>query len=68
MEPKEKKQPLTRADVRHQRKALKKSTKPERIAMKKAEGEKLHNKMSQKPKVKDQKSKRPIQQARLTNH
>lgn len=60
-------QPLSRADIRHQRKAINRNTKPVRIAIKKAEGEKV-NKMSNRPKVKDQKSKRPIQQARLINH
>ena len=67
MESKDKKQPLSRADIRHQRKVMKRKNQPQRIAIKKAEGEKIQ-KMSQKPKVKDQKLKRPIQQARLTNH
>ena len=67
MESKNKKQPLSKADLRHQRKVMKRRNQPQQIALKKAEGEKIH-KMSQKPKVKDQKVKRPIQQARLTNH
>lgn len=67
MEQKEKRQALSRADERHQRKAIKRSSKQERIALKKAEGEKVH-KMSKKPKIKDLKPKRPIQQARLNNH
>ena len=68
MESQEKKTALSRADERHQRKAIKRSTKPERIALKKAEGDTKLNKMGNKPKIKDQKSKRPIQQARLINH
>ena len=67
METKDKKQPLSRADLRHQRKAMKRDTQPQRIALKKAGCEKIH-KMSKKPKIKDQTVKRPIQQARLTNH
>ncbi len=67
MEKGTKPQPLSRADIRNQRKAFNRNTKPVRIAIKKAEGGKVH-KMSNRPKVKDQKSKRPIQQARLINH
>ena len=68
MELRERKTALSRADERHQRKAIKRSTKPERIALKKAEGDIKLNKMGSKPKIKDQKTKRPIQQARLINH
>ena len=62
-----KRQPISRAEERHQRKAIKRTAKQERIALKKAEEEKVH-KMGKKPKIKDQKLKRPIQQARLVNH
>ena len=58
---------LSRADLRHQRKAIKRASKTERIGLKKAEETKLH-KINHRPKVKDQKIKRPIQQARLINH
>lgn len=67
MEPKDKKQPLSRSAVKHQRKAQKRSDKPQRIALKRAEDVKLQ-KVSNKPNIKNQKSKRPIQQARLNNH
>ena len=43
MENTSKRQPLSRADERHQRKALKRSAKSERIALKKAEEVKVHN-------------------------
>ena len=68
MESREKKTALSRADERHQRKAIKRSTKPQRIAIKKAEGDTKLSKMGNKPKAKDTKTKRPIQQARLINH
>ena len=68
METREKRTALSRADERHQRKAIKRSTKQERIALKKAEGDTKLSKMGNKPKIKNQKLKRPIQQARLINH
>ena len=67
MEPNDKPQEISRAEVRHQRKEMKKALKPEKIAMKNAENSK-YNKMDLRPKVKDQRSGKPIQQARLNNH
>ncbi len=67
MEPNDKPQEMSRAEERHQRKEMKKALKPEKIAMKNAENAKS-NKMDLRPKVKDQRSGKPIQQARLNNH
>jgi hypothetical protein len=67
MEPNDKPQELSRAEVRHQRKEMKKALKPEKIAMKNAENAKA-NKIDTKPKGKDQRAGKPIQQARLNNH
>ena len=46
---------------------MKKALKPEKIAQKKAEDEKIH-KMDLRPREKDQRAGKPIQQARLNNH
>ena len=46
---------------------MKKALKPEKIAQKMAENSKTH-KMDLRPRVKDQRSGKPIQQARLNNH
>ena len=67
MEPNDKPVEMSRAEQRHQRKEMKKALKPEKIAQKKAEDTKVH-KMDLRPRVKDQRSGKPIQQARLNNH
>ena len=67
MEPNDQPQVVSRAEQRHQRKAMKRAMKPEKIALKKAEESKIH-KMSLRPRVKDQRAGKPIQQARLINH
>ncbi len=67
MQPNDKPVEMSRKEQRHQRKEMKKALKPEKIAQKKAEDEKIH-KMDLRPREKDQRAGKPIQQARLNNH
>ena len=67
MEPNDEITPQSRTEQRHQRKEMKRALKPEKIAQKMAENTKTH-KMDLRPRVKDQRSGKPIQQARLNNH
>ena len=67
MEPNDPPVEMSRAEQRHQRKEMKKALKPEKIAQKQAESIKT-NKMDLRPRIKDQRSGKPIQQARLNNH
>ena len=67
MEPVEQPVEMSRAEQRHQRKEMKRALKPEKIAQKMAENTKTH-KMDLRPRIKDPRSGKPIQQARLNNH
>ena len=67
MEPNDKPVEMSRAEQRHQRKEMKKELKPQKIAEKQQENVKTH-KMNLRPRMKDQRSGKPIQQARLNNH
>ena len=67
MQPNEEPQEISRTEQRHQRKEMKKALKPEKIGKKDAENAKV-NKMDLRPRNKDQRAGKPIQQARLNNH
>ena len=67
MQPNDQPVEMSRTEQRHQRKEMKKALKPEKIAQKQAESVKTH-KMDLRPRIKDQRSGKPIQQARLNNH
>ena len=67
MEPNDKPKEMSRAEERKERREFKKAIKPEKLAQKKAEDTKVH-KMNLRPRNKDQRAGKPIQQARLNNH
>ena len=67
MEPNDKPVEMSRQEQRHQRREMKKALKPEKIGQKKQEDVKVH-KMDLRPRNKDQRTGKPIQQARLNNH
>ena len=67
MQPNDKPVEMSRAEQRQQRREMKKELKPQKIGEKQQGNAKTH-KMELRPRMKDQRSGKPIQQARLNNH
>ncbi len=67
MEPVDPPQPVSRQELRHQRKEMKKEMKPTKIGQKQEQEMKIH-KMDLRPRNNNPKINMPIQQARLNNH